>query len=726
MDNDIHSIVSPITLRQDRGSTITDELLMSPDAVAIADAEATTDLESTFVAEVRWSGLRPASLASVDDSTLLGRDGVALIEVFTAREQRARSSQAYVRSAIGERLRVRSVVEAPGAGADRLLVEQHDELTGLTVRTMLTRPVGLRAIRIETILHNESSEPITITAVTASFGIGRTEQLDGITVGVAASEWLAENRWRETPLTEVLPRLDLALHGQDGRGHFGVTSRGGWSSGEHLPTGYVIDGDSGEAAAWQIETSAGWHMGFAGTREGATLSLLGPADLEHQFAHELLPGAAFEAVPVAVASSTEGRDGAIAQLTGYRRWLRDGSGQASDLPVVYNDFMNTLMGQPSTDALLPLIREAAAAGAEVFCIDAGWFADPEIGDWWDTVGEWAEAPARFTDGLRAVFDEIHRLGMRSGIWLEPEVVGAESPVAGTLPEDAFFHRFGQRVREHDRFHLDFRHPAVRSRLDEIVDRLIADYGVSFFKLDYNINPGAGTEWQATAPGDGLLGHTRAFRDWLLGIQIRHPGVLIENCSSGAMRADYSLLSVTHLQSTSDQQQFLLYPPIAASAPAHIVPEQCGNWAYPAAGMTLEETAFTMVTGLSGRLYLSGFLDTLDDAQRALVHEAVALHRRERDRLSSAIPFWPLGLPGWDDEIVCLGLRHAHGVTLFVWDRGEQPTEIVIPDVHGPASVAYPSAAPQWSLETRPEGLAVQTLPGPTARVISVTAPGSPR
>jgi alpha-galactosidase len=153
-----------------------------------------------------------------------------------------------------------------------------------------------------------------------------------------------------------------------------------------------------------------------------------------------------------------------------------------------------------------------------------------------------------------------------------------------------------------------------------------------------------------------------------------------------------------------------------------VPEQCGNWAYPAAGMTPEETAFTMVTGLSGRLYLSGFLDTLDDAQRALVHEAVALHRRDRHRLLSAIPFWPLGLPGWDDEIVCLGLRDSDGVTLFIWDRGDQPAELLIPGVHGSARVAYPSAAHPWSLETRPEGLAVRTLPGPTARVITVARP----
>jgi alpha-galactosidase len=662
-------------------------------------------------------------VVSLEDSTLLGRDGVPLVEVFTAREQRARTSQAYVGSAVGTRFRVQGVEELTGEGVSRVIVQQRDDVSGLVAQTILSRPDGLSVLRVETTLHNTSDEPVTITAITTSFGIRQSERLDGVVLGSAASEWLGENRWSEAALSEVLPRLDLAFHGQDGRGHHGITSRGGWSSGEHLPVGYVVDTATGDAFAWQIETSAGWHADFSAARDGAVVSLMGPSDLEHHFARRLEPGASFAAVAVAVASSRHGRDDALAQLTGYRRWLRREARQDPSLPVIYNDFMNTLMGQPTTEALTPLIREAAAAGAEVFCIDAGWFADPELADWWDTVGEWTEAPDRFTGGLRSVIDEIHRHGMRSGIWLEPEIVGAKSTVADELPEEAFFQRFGQRVREHDRYHLDLRHPAARRHLDAAVDSLIAEFGVSYFKFDYNINPGAGTEWQATAAGDGLLAHTRAFRDWLIGIGRRHPHVLIENCSSGAMRADYSLLSVTHLQSTSDQQDFLLYPPIAASAPAHIAPEQCGNWAYPSSGMSAEETAFTMVTGLSGRLYLSGFLDTLDADQRALVHEAVAVHRRDRDRLQSAIPFWPLGLPTWTDEVVCLGLRHEDSVTLYIWDRGKEAADLLIPDVHGVASVDYPSEAGPWSIEQHTNGLAVRTLRGPTARVIRVRDAG---
>lgn len=102
--------------------------------------------------------------------------------------------------------------------------------------------------------------------------------------------------------------------------------------------------------------------------------------------------------------------------------------------------------------------------------------------------------------------------------------------------------------------------------------------------------------------------------WLDAVLERHPDLVIENCASGAMRADYGLLSRLEIQSTSDQQQPLRYPPIAAGALMAVLPEQAGNWAYPQPSMSQEEIAFTMVTGLSGRLYLSGRIDAMDEHQ----------------------------------------------------------------------------------------------------------------
>ncbi|MBS1907789.1 MAG: alpha-galactosidase [Actinobacteria bacterium] len=673
--------------------------------------------------DVTWSDTAAASLGS--ENALLGRAGIALAEIFTGGEQRARTSQAYVRSAVGSRLRVISAEESETTGvlhsARRLIIAQRDERSGLEVRSVLTAPVGTAALRIEHEVRNTGSSDIVLTTVASGcVGFG-AEGIDELAILLADSEWLAENRWREQPLRALLPDLALPLHAQDGRGRATVTSHGSWSTGEHLPVGVIEDRGTGAAFAWQIESGAGWHVDLSQDRGGATVGLFGPTDLEHQFAHRLAPGATFAPVPVALTVSPDGRDAALGELTAYRRWLRAVPASES-LPIVYNDFMNTLMGQPSSEALRPLIVAAAEAGAEVFCIDAGWFADPDLGDWWSTVGEWREAPSRFDRaGLRGLTGEILARGMRVGLWLEPEVIGVDSPMAARLPEQAFFHRFGARVQEHGRYHLDFRHPAVRAHLDETVALLVREYGVTYLKLDYNINPGAGTEQEATAAGDGLLGHLRALRSWLIEVQRRHPGLLLENCSSGAMRADYALLDVTHMQSTSDQQDFMRYPPIAASAPASILPEQCGNWAYPSAEMSDAETAFTLVTGLSGRLYLSGFLDSLRDSQRALLTQALTLHRDLRTGIPGSTPFWPLGLPGWDDDIVCLGHRLRDGGALvYIWDRSRGERDVVLPGVHGAAEKIFPMDAGGWTVSSQPEGLRIQTAAGVSAGVLRIT------
>ena len=501
------------------------------------------------------------------------------------------------------------------------------------------------------------------------------------------------------------------------RGKFSVTSHGSWSTGSFLPTGVLASAD-GPSLAWQVETSAGWHWEVAQTGATNTIGVHGATDFYHQFAQRLAPGEAFTSVPAGLCVADGGRDAAFAALTAYRRAIREMRPVDERLPVVYNDFMNTLMGEPSTERLLPLIESAAEAGAEYFCIDAGWFAAPGSA-WWVSAGEWREGAERFTGGLSSVIDAIRANGMRPGLWLEPEAVGVNSSMAERLPEAAFFQRFGERVIVAGHYQLDFRHPAARAHLDEAVDRLVDEFGLEFFKLDYNRNIGAGTEVDADAPGAGLLGHTRAFRDWLLGVQARHPGVLFENCGSGALRMDYNILSVVHLQSTSDQQDFLRYPPVAAAAPASVTPEQAGNWAYPAKSMSLEETAFAMTAGAMGRLYLSGFLNELSAEQSALVREAVALHKDWRHRIAESVPVWPLGLPGWEDEVVALQLDAGSESLLALWSRGAA-AEVVLPGLRGrDLKQVYPVALPEWTIRTDGETPVIELPAGPAARIFTV-------
>jgi alpha-galactosidase len=656
-----------------------------------------------------------------------------LLDVIVAGEGRAWSGGRYCESEAGSRFRYAGHAErdadspgprprpGPGRGPE-LRMDLDDPVTGLHAEVFyrsLAADAQGGALRSWVRLENRGPRPVTVESLTSflygGLGTGPTpDDVADLDILWAENDWMAEGRWQRRPLRHALPDLNRRALSADPRGYFGLTSTGSWSSGRYLPAGAVVNRRTGHAWAWQIEHNGGWHWqvgecthrsatqgsgphgrhAAAGAVAGAYLSLLGPAGNEHHWQVTLDPGEAFTTVPASVAVSTGGFDGAVAGLTAARRAIRRPHDDGRRLPVIFNDYMNTLMGNPTTERLLPLIAAAAQVGAEYFCIDSGWYAEIDQ-NWWDTVGAWRPSPTRFPGGIAGVLDYIAAAGMVPGLWLEPEVVGVNSEVARQLPADAFFQRAGQLVVEHGRYHLDLRHPAAVKHLDQVVDFLVGDLGVGYLKLDYNIAVAPGPDTGGLSAGAGLLAANRAQLDWLDAVLDRHPGLVIENCSSGGMRTDYALLSRLQLQSTSDQQDHLRYPPIAAAAPAAIAPEQAAVWSYPQPGFTDDEIAFTMASAMLGRVHLSGHLDQMSPGQRDLVAAAVRVYRESiRPVIAESVPFWPLGLPRWDDPWVALGLRAAAVSHLTVWRRGpdQAQAELPVPHLRGTrvtAQVLYP-------------------------------------
>ncbi|NUS00931.1 MAG: alpha-galactosidase [Nonomuraea sp.] len=645
-----------------------------------------------------------------------------LVEVLVPGEGRARVSRRLSETAVGLRLRYAGAEQSIDGDWHVLRVRLRDDVSALGAEVVMRSPDGVSAVQVQVTVTNHGTEPVLLLAVT-SFAAGFLGRRAGdLDVLHARSEWLGENRWARQPLGDHIADLSLAGHGQHGRGAYALTSSGTWSSGTHVPMGGLTDRDTGETWLWQIEHNGPWRWEVGDRLDGAYVALSGPTDVDHQWNELLAPGESFTTVPVSVAVSADGVQGAAAALTAHRRALLRPHPDRPALPVVFNDYMNTLMGDPTTDKLLPLVDAAAAAGAEVFCVDAGWYDDG--GDWWDSVGEWLPSQTRFPRGLEEVLSRIAGHGLTPGLWLEPEVIGVRSPMADKLPAEAFLQRGGVRVVEHGRYHLDLRHPAAVAHLDQVVDRLVEELGVGFFKLDYNVDPGAGTDLDATSAGAGLLAHNRAHLAWLDRVLDRHPHLVLENCGSGAMRMDYALLTRMQLQSTSDQQDFLRYPPIAVSAPLAMLPEQAANWAYPQPGMTDEEIAFTLCTGILGRLYLSGNLHRMTEAQLAVVRDGVRLHQRLRPDLLRATPCWPLGLPGWDDPWLALGLRAGESTHLGIWRRPGASDTVVLPLPHLAGrdpyvEIAYPAASGGWTYGWDPrtaELTVTATAPAPTARI----------
>lgn len=657
-----------------------------------------------------------------------------LTEILIAGEGHTWSGTRSIGSAVGRRLRYTSHEEVDDGEWRRLHVHLADQESGLKVEIQFRTIDGLPAFQTYTQVTNQSSSPVVLhglSSFTASSFLPPAADLGDVDVTWARSDWLAESRWRTEPVREAgLADLDMELHRHRSRGCFAVIGSGSWSTNGALPTGMLRHRPSGQAWAWQIEHNGAWRWEIGESIDGIYVSTSGPTDSDHQWRHVLDPGGSFTSVPVGVAVADTGLDGIAAALTAYRRRIVREHPDRRALPVVFNDYMNTLMGNPTNEALEPLIDAAGDAGAEYFCIDAGWHDDTLGADWARAMGAWEPSTTRFAKGLSALIERIRSVGMVPGLWLEPEAVGLASPIVHQLPDEAFFQRSGHRQIEDGRYHLDLRHPAVVEHLDGTIDRLVADFGIGYFKFDYNVDAGPGTDVKSAAPGDGLLGHNRALLAWLDGLLDRHPGLVIENCGSGALRMDYAMLSRLQLQSTSDQQNPVLYPPIAGAAPMSVLPEQAANWAYPQPDMSAEEIAFCLVTGMAGRLYLSGHLDKMRPEQRRLVADGVAASKAIRHEIAQSVPFWPLGLPGWTDNWVSLGFRPAAGYDagpayLAIWRRAGASPELRCEIRHLTGQdlqpeIVYPATLTSWDFSWG-SGTGVLSVnahePAPAARLI---------
>ncbi|WP_406438763.1 alpha-galactosidase [Streptomyces sp. NBC_01613] len=662
---------------------------------------------------------------------------VPVVEVVLTGHGRTWSGERFIDTTVGGRLVLGGHETAEDGEWRHTTIRLTDPQTGLAADLTLSTVEGAAFVRSQVRLVNEGDTPVHVESVsTLALGgiVDRAGGVDGLTLHWADNDWLAECRWRQAAFRDHVVPLNRAAHGHEGRGCFERYSQGSWSTGRHLPLAALTDGDE-NGGAWlrQIESSAGWRYETAEREGAAYVALFGPDDAHHQWRQTLAPGEEFTTVPaVLVRAETGGLDAAFGELTAYRRRIRRAHPDHQALPVIYNDYMNTLMGDPTTEKLLPLIEAAGAAGAEVFVVDAGWYDDDAQG-WWDAVGAWEPAGGRFPGGIQEVLDAIREHGMTPGLWLEPEVVGVRSPLADTLPPEAFFQRCGVRVTEHGRHHLDLRHPAARAHLDRVVDRIVGEWGVGYLKLDYNVNVGPGTENGTESAGAGLLGHHRAHLDWLGSLLDRYPGLVLENCGSGGLRMDYAQLAVAQLQSTSDQQDPRRYPPIAASAATAVTPEQAAVWAYPQPHFDLDEIAFTMTTALLGRVHLSGFLDRMDDVRSALVRSAVDVYKRIRPELGGALPFWPLGLPSWEDDWPAHGLRTDSATYVALWRREEGPGSVgrtlPIPHLTGVPlrpEVLYPVDAGATATWDAAEGHLTVSLPRPGTAVLVRLGGGVPR
>ena len=573
---------------------------------------------------------------------------------------------------------------------------------------------GIAGVRAWSRVENISDEPLGLEYVPSFSYVGINDGKDtteeSIRVFIPHSSANRDVDWQETSLMTLGYDLRMAYSCK----RISVSNSGTWSAKEHLPMGAISNTVSGNTFYFQIENNGSWQweIGENGGKH-VYLKLSGPTERENHWYCELKKGESFEGVKAAVMVG-ESFEAALAEMTAYRRQIIHNNKENEALPVIFNDYMNCLGARPTEENEPPIIDLAAKTGAEYYCMDAGWYGD---GNWWDTVGEWKPSHARFPSGIHKIFDYVRSKGMIPGIWLEIEVMGVNCPLAKEFPDECFFMRHGKRVIDHGRYQLDFRHPKVRAHADEAMDRVINEYGVGYIKMDYNIDAGIGTEVDADSFGDGLLKHNRAYLEWLRGIKKKYPSVILEVCSSGGMRMDYAMLSEGHLQSVTDQTNYLTNAFVAAGAPTALLPEQGAIWSYPKEKFSDDAVAVNMVNSMLQRIHMSGKIWDQTESGMALIQEGIACYKTYRHEIPTSVPFYPLGLPVFGSDFMCLAFRCDSGVRMSVWRMNSETDTVVIPvaSENASAKVIYPKQN-DCTLKATKESLTV-TLKNPNTAVI---------
>jgi alpha-galactosidase len=224
----------------------------------------------------------------------------------------------------------------------------------------------------------------------------------------------------------------------------------------------------------------------------------------------------------------------------FHRHLRTRSTHPrSHRPVVLNTW-EAVYFDHRLDRLTQLAKLGAEVGVERFVLDDGWFRHRRddtagLGDWYVDEKVWP-------DGLTPLIDEVHRLGMDFGLWVEPEMVNPDSDLARAHPDWILATGGRQPLSWRSQQVLDLTNPHAYAYILERLDALLSEYDIAFLKWDHNRDL-----IEAGRPPGGEAGvhqQTLAIYRLLDELRAKHPGVEIESCSSGGARADLGVLERT--------------------------------------------------------------------------------------------------------------------------------------------------------------------------------------
>jgi alpha-galactosidase len=219
--------------------------------------------------------------------------------------------------------------------------------------------------------------------------------------------------------------------------------------------------------------------------------------------------------------------------------------------VLYNSWEATTFHVNEPDQVV-LAEIAAEMGVELFVLDDGWFHKRNLDN--AALGDWWADESKFPNGLNPLIEKVNALGMDFGLWLEPEMVSADSELYRAHPDWVIHFPTRNRTEARNQMMLNLAREDVQDYLITVLNDLLSTHNIAFIKWDMNRNvsePG----WQnQVEPRAIWVRYVEGlYRVW--GTLSRaHPNVIWQSCSGGGGRADLGILRLADQVWISDMTE----------------------------------------------------------------------------------------------------------------------------------------------------------------------------
>ncbi len=342
----------------------------------------------------------------------------------------------------------------------------------------------------------------------------------------------------------------------------------------------------------------------------------------------LEPGESYRSPTLYGAHSDEGFSGLSQRLHRYVRQNLTASRMRGRTKLVHFNTWEAVYFDLSLETLCRLADAAADVGAERFVLDDGWFRNRRSDE--SGLGDWYVDETVFPDGLQPLVEHVNGRSMDFGLWVEPEMVNADSDLFRSHPEWVLDAAPAPLLAARHQFVLDLTRAEVRDHLFECLDALLRAFPIRYLKWDMNrdISQPGGRDGR---PVTHL--QTLAFYELLQRVREAHPEVEIESCSSGGGRADFGVLAHVDRIWTSDnndaldrlriQKGFSFFFP-AEFMGAHVGPATCH--------VSGRHIGMAMRAGVAmfGDMGVEADLLAMSQAEKDELTAAVALHKKHRE------------------------------------------------------------------------------------------------